>query len=81
MKYEVILNRERARLNLDINLALKDRMACIQWPSYIVSSQGNVQLGGPVLACAIGVPLRLMLVSLFYLLKVFLKSKEIRTLV
>ena len=48
---------------------------------YIVSSQGDVQLGGPVLAGAIEVPLSLRLLSLFYSLKVPLKLKEIRTLV
>ena len=41
-----------------------------------VGSRGDVQLGGPVLACAVGVPLRLRLVSLFYSLKVPLKLKE-----
>ena len=36
---------------------------------YIVSSSGDVQLGGPVLAYAGQVSLRLRLVSLFYSLK------------
>ena len=33
---------------------------------HIVGSQGDVQLGGPALDCAIGVPLRLRLTNLLY---------------
>ena len=40
---------------------------------FIVGSRGVVQLGDPVLACAVVVPLTLRLVSLFYSLKVPLK--------
>ena len=47
----------------------------------IVGSRGDVQLGGPVLALAGEVPLRLRLLIIFYSLKVSLRSKEIRTLV
>ena len=43
---------------------------------YIVGSRGVVQLGGPVLTCAVGVPLKLRPVRLIYSLKVPLKSKE-----
>ena len=44
--------------------------------TYIVGSRGEVKLGSPVLACTVGVPLRLLLLSLFFSMKVPLKSQE-----
>ena len=43
--------------------------------TYIVGSQGTVQLGGPIWACSEEVQLRLRLESLFYSPNVPLKSK------